>query len=180
MAAVKKGLPDTQGAAFFLDQAARSITLLQDKGKLFPLSPEKAGRVMLAYEDAPFRRNGLKAYPQARSYFFGPRAGVSDLAADMTRNMESADTIIVNINGKNGASDIKLLDNLKTLKARGKRIVVFSVLGPPDYAEISWADAALAAYSASEESYIAGFSAMLGLIPFRGKAPAKGISAGED
>jgi beta-N-acetylhexosaminidase len=173
MAKVATGLPDPQGGPFFLDQAARSVTLLQDKSKLFPLSAAKAGNVMLAGRDYPqYFEVGKRAFPQARNYWFSEERGVND----MLYFARQADTIIFNIAGDNGQTDLAILDQLKSLQAQGKHIIVFSVLGPPDYKEISWADAALATYSSSEESFIAGFSAILGRIPFMGIPPAEGIT----
>ncbi|MDR2517918.1 MAG: glycoside hydrolase family 3 protein, partial [Spirochaetaceae bacterium] len=50
---VAANLPDPEGSAFFLDMAARSVTLVKGAGGLVPLSPEKAGKVLLAgqYEE---------------------------------------------------------------------------------------------------------------------------------
>ena len=49
---VEEGLPDPEGRAFFLDLAARSVTFVKKHGAageaVFPLNPQKAGRVLLA------------------------------------------------------------------------------------------------------------------------------------
>jgi beta-N-acetylhexosaminidase len=168
MAALPTGLPDPQAGPFFLDLAARSVTLLQNKGGLLPLDSAKVGKVMLAGRDYPqYFSSGKKAFPDAQNYWFSEERGVKDMLYFAQR----ADTIIFNVAGDNGPADLAMLAQLKPLQKEGKRIIVFSVLGPPDESKIAWTDAVIATYSSSEESFIAGFSAILGRMPFMGVAP---------
>jgi beta-N-acetylhexosaminidase len=53
----------------------------------------------------------------------------------------------------------------------GKRIIVFSILNPVYLEQVPWIDGAVAVYSYARESFIAGFSAIVGRIPARGELP---------
>jgi beta-N-acetylhexosaminidase len=63
---------------------------------------------------------------------------------------------------------------LRTLRPLRKRIIVFSVLSPLYPEEIPWVDGAIAVYSYAPESFVAGFSALLGRIPAQGRLPYAG------
>ena len=157
---VEAGLTDPESASFFLSLAARSVTMVSSSN-VFPLSPEKAGRVLLAGNYPDFFSYGRKAYPGAISYGFGS----SPSAGDLTAYARNADTVIFCLSDRAG---IRMLERLRPLN---KRIIVFSVLSPVHLEETSWADGAVAVYSYATESFIAGFSAMLGRIPGDGKLP---------
>jgi beta-N-acetylhexosaminidase len=162
---VEAGIPDPEGARFFLDLAARSVTVVKgqaaDGPALFPLGPDAAGRVLLAgrYED--FFSAGKAAYPAAAVYRYSESRGTAELAA---RALE-ADTVIFCLSG---AADLAFLRRLEPLK---KRVIVLSVLNPVYLEGLSWAAGALALYSYARESFTAGFSVMLGRIPAGGKLP---------
>jgi beta-N-acetylhexosaminidase len=155
-----ENIPDREGAAFFLDLAARSVTEILNKG-LFPLGPEKAGRVLLTGQYGDFFRAGMLAYPGAASY----RYSLSEGSAALVRRAQEADTVIFCLSGP---EDLPFLRSLRHL---GKRVVVFSILSPAYLAEFSWADGAIAVYSYARESFVAGFSFLLGRIPSGGKLP---------
>ena len=161
---IEAGLSDPEGAAFFLSLAARSVTLINNNEKdknIFPLSPEKAGRVLLAGNFSDFFSSGKKAYPDAISYWYNTSQGAEDLVS-YARNV---DTVIFCISNK---ASIRILEQLRRLN---KRIIIFSVLSPVYIEEASWTDGAVAVYSYATESFIAGFSAMLGRISGDGKLP---------
>jgi beta-N-acetylhexosaminidase len=151
-------LPSPEGAAFFADLAARSVTVLRNNGA-FPLSPAAAGRVLLAGSYGDFFSLGKAAYPQAR--FVRHSAG----AAGLLSSARDADTVIFCLSGP---EDLPLLRSLEPLK---KRVIVLSVLSPVHIEGAPWADGALAVYSYARESFAAGFSAILGRIPAEGKLP---------
>jgi beta-N-acetylhexosaminidase len=75
------------------------------------------------------------------------------------------DTIIFCLSG------VEDLPFLRSLRYLGKRIVVFSILNPAYLEEFLWADGAIAVYSYARESFVAGFSFLLGRIPPGGKLP---------
>ena len=157
---VESGLVDPDGTAFFLSLAARSVTMVNDKN-VFPLSPEKAGRVLLAGNFTDFFISGKKAYPGAVSFWYN-----SQTVAELRSYAQDADTVIFCLSDRTG---LRILQQLRSLL--NKRIIVFSVLSPVYLDEASWADGAVAVYSYAAESFIAGFSAMLGRIPGDGKLP---------
>jgi beta-N-acetylhexosaminidase len=158
---VELNLPDPEGAAFFLDLAARSVTVVRGNGGNIPLRPEEAGKVLLAGQFTDFFSAGKSAYPEALSYWYS--AGWP--TAEFLRYARDADTIIFCI------SDAAGLEVLRTLEPLGKRVILFSVLSPVYLDEASWVDGAIAVYSYAPESFVAGFSALLGRIPARGKLP---------
>ena len=157
---VSSGLSDPEGAAFFLSLAARSVTIVNEKN-VIPLDPEKAGRILLAGNFTDFFNAGKKAYPKAISYWYSSAQDPSELLA-YARN---ADTVIFCLSDKGGA---RILEQLRPLN---KTIIVFSVLSPVYLDDAGWADASVAVYSYAPESFVAGFSAMLGRIPGEGRLP---------
>ena len=158
---VETNLPDPEGTAFFLDLAARSVTILSGTGEgIFPLSPEKAGKVLLAGNYMDFFSTGRIAFPGALSYWYSPERIV-----ELRNYARDVDTIIFCLSDQEG------LTVLKSLEPLGKRVIVFSVLSPVHLEGISWAEGAIAVYSYAPESFTAGFSAILGRIPAQGKLP---------
>jgi beta-N-acetylhexosaminidase len=164
---VTAGLPDPEGAAFFLDLAARSVTILKDgepgePGEaLFPLSPDKAGKVLLTGQFEDFFNAGRAAYPGASSYWYSASRGSGELLA----HARQADTVIFCL------SDAAGLGMLRSLQSLGKRVIVFSVLSPVYLDAAPWVGGAIAVYSYANESFIAGFSVMLGRVSAQGKLP---------
>ena len=157
---IEDELADPEGAAFFLSLAARSVTVVKN-GETLPLSPEKAGRVLLAGNYADFFATGRRAYPGAVSYWYDPSQSITDLLG----YARYADTIIFCLSDRAG---LRVLQQFRQL---GKKIIVFSVLSPVYLEDVSWADGAVAVYSYAPESFIAGFSAILGRIPAEGRLP---------
>jgi beta-N-acetylhexosaminidase len=164
---VASSLPDPEGTAFFLNLAARSVTLVKgtaedepgNKGT-FPLSPEKAGKVLLAGQYEDFFKIGKMAYPEASGYWYDPEGGT-----DLVHYATSADTIIFCLSNAEG------LPFLQDLQDLHKQVIVLSVLSPVHLDTVPWVDGAVAVYSYSQESFIAGFSAILGRIPLEGTLP---------
>ncbi|MDR1047461.1 MAG: glycoside hydrolase family 3 protein [Treponema sp.] len=156
---IENELPDPKGSAFFLDLAARSVTVIRPAA--IPIHAEDAGRVLLAgrYED--FFQAGRRAFPGAVSYRYSSSRGTSELIS-YARN---ADTIIFCLSD---GTDLPMLRSLEPLK---KRIIVLSVLNPVYLEQVSWVDAVLAVYSYAPESFVAGFSVILGRVPGRGRLP---------
>jgi beta-N-acetylhexosaminidase len=164
------GLPDPEGSRFFLDLAVRSVTFLKgsqenqgssDQGQaVFPLTPEKAGRVLLAGQYLDFFSTGRTAYPGATGYWYTPET-IEDLLSYARR----VDTVIFCL------SDAAGLNVLRNLRGLGKRVIVFSVLSPVYLDQVPWIDGAVAVYSYAPESFVAGFSSMLGRIPAQGQLP---------
>ncbi|MDR2478972.1 MAG: glycoside hydrolase family 3 protein [Treponema sp.] len=162
---VETELPDSEGAAFFMNLAARSVTLVkpapESAAPVFPLKPEAAGRVLLAGQFAGFFRAGKAAFPNAASYWYSESQGSAPLVS-IARN---ADTVIFCLSD---AAGLRMLRSLEPLK---KQTIVLSVLSPVYLESIPWVHGALAVYSYAPESFAAGFSAITGRIPAEGRLP---------
>jgi len=157
---IDAGIVDPEGTRFFLGLAARSVTLI-DNNNVFPLTPEKAGNVLLAGNFTGFFDAGLRAFPNAASFRY-TNIQSGDELINRARN---ADTIIFCLSDRTG---LRIIQRLRQL---GKRVIVFSVLNPVHLDEVLWKDGAVAVYSYAPESFIAGFSAILGRIPGGGVLP---------
>jgi beta-N-acetylhexosaminidase len=154
-------LPSPEGAAFFLDLAARSVTVVRGGGSVIPLRREDAGRVLLAGQYEDFFWAGKAAYPDAQNYWYSTARGLEDFAY-FVRN---SDTVIFCISSAEG---LRILESIKNMN---KRVIVFSVLNPAYLEELPWTEGALAVYSYAPESFVAGFSVLLGRIPAGGSLP---------
>ncbi|MDR2133622.1 MAG: glycoside hydrolase family 3 protein [Treponema sp.] len=155
-------LPDPEGAEFFLNLAARSVTLIKGGAQTpVPLKAETAGRVLLAGQFTDFFRAGKAAYPDASSYWYSESRG----AAEFVSYARNADTIIFCL------SDTAGLRFLKNLEGMRKKVIVLSVLSPVYLESVPWVDGAVAVYSYAPESFIVGFSAIAGTIPAGGSLP---------
>ncbi|MCL2271160.1 MAG: glycoside hydrolase family 3 protein, partial [Treponema sp.] len=89
---VQNELTDPEGSTFFLNLAARSVTIVKPKQgeepAVFPLKPENAGRVLLAGQYLDFFRVGRAAFPNAISYWY------SDQNTELLTYARRCDTII--------------------------------------------------------------------------------------
>jgi beta-N-acetylhexosaminidase len=157
------GLPDPQGAAFFLNLAARSVTIVKPSPaeSLFPLTAQKTGRVLLAGQYSDFFRAGRAAFPGASVY----RYSESQPPSEIVPYARNADTIILCLSG---AYDVRVLRALETM---GKKVIALSVLSPAHLESVPWVNGAVAVYSYAPESFAAGFSAIIGRIPAKGILP---------
>ena len=160
---VETDLPDPQGASFFLNLAARSVTVVKPTRaeSLFPLTEKTAGLVLLAGQYGHFFRAGIAAFPNASVYSYNdsrPPAGILPYA-------RGADTIIFCLSN---TADLRVLRALEPL---GKKVIVLSVLSPALLESAPWVSGSVAVYSYAPESFAAGFSAMIGRIPAEGTLP---------
>ncbi|MDR2471026.1 MAG: glycoside hydrolase family 3 protein [Treponema sp.] len=149
---IRKGIPDPGGRAFFLDQAARGIRAIKRARTLSP-----SDRVLLAGRYGTFFAAGRRAWPGAAAYHYGePSAAVlAALAA-------GADRVILCL--ENGA-DLRLLESLRLLN-KPAAVLCAAPSVPPAWLryinENGWIDSAAALHGTSEQSFIAGFSFLLG------------------
>ncbi|MDR2865363.1 MAG: glycoside hydrolase family 3 protein [Spirochaetaceae bacterium] len=157
---VKQNVPDKEGAPFFQDLAARSVTIVQEKPGLFPIPREKARNILLAGQNLDFFNIGRLAYPSVPRYWY-----TAPVSAEFLSMARSADIIIFYLEKSEG------IDVLRAIKPLGKKVIVLSVLSPAYLEAVPWVDGAIAVYSNSYESLIAGFSAILGKIKAEGRLP---------
>lgn len=162
---IKRRIPDPEGEAFFLDLAARSITLVSGANPA-PLTQDRAGKVLLAAPFEDFFSVGQRAYPDAQRFKF-PYSEASSQRDKQTflAHAKDADTIIFCLANEYGS------DLLQTIRYLNKRVIVISTLSPVYIQQVSWCTSSIAIYSYSQESFIAVFSALLGRIPLQGRLP---------
>jgi beta-N-acetylhexosaminidase len=171
---VEAELPDPEGSAFFLNLAARSVTIVETggpalspsdiqsgKSSVFPLKPDNAGRVLLAGQYGDFFAAGRAAFPSAVSF----RYSNSQNSSELINYARNADTVIFCLSD---AAGLRILRGLEPLK---KRVIVLSVLSPIFLESVPWVNGAAAIYSYAPESFTAGFSAITGRISAGGKLP---------
>lgn len=166
LARVAKYLPDPDGRSFFLEQAARSVTVLADAR--VPLSPASGGRILLAGADRDFLREGARRYPDADTLHLQTRDFRSVETADRRRLRNAArtyDTIVFCLSGP------QTLSLLRDLEDEPAHVVVFSILTPVYLAEVPWVESALAVYGWGVESFQAGFSVLRGDYGAEGSLP---------
>jgi beta-N-acetylhexosaminidase len=163
LARVENELPDPEGSAFFLNLAARSVTIIKPNpaSSVFPIDPQRAGRVLLAGRYGDFFTYGRAAFPNAALYRFNSNTEPQEIEA-YARN---ADTIIFCL------SDNVDLRVLRALQYLNKRVIVLSVLSPVYIENVPWITGAVAVYSYAPESFASGFSVIIGRIPAQGILP---------
>lgn len=166
--AVAAGLPDPDGRSFFLEQAARSVTVVADE--LIPYRPESDGSILLTGSDPDFLEQGLRYYPSADALRLRTRDFRSINANDRAR-LRSAkqryDTIVFCLSGP------ETLQLLRELEDSEAQVIVFSILTPVYLAEVPWARTVIAAYGWGVESFQAGFSVLRGDYTAEGSLPIR-------
>jgi beta-N-acetylhexosaminidase len=179
---VEAGLVDPEGSAFFLNLAARSVTIVKPsqpnvlangrqgaiaaagEGKnrsIFPLTPDNAGNILLAGQYLEFFKAGKIAFPDAASYWYSNSGNSTELLSYASR----ADTIIFCLSD---AAGVRVLRQLESLN---KKVIVLSVLSPVYLESVPWVDGAVAVYSYAPESIASGFSVITGRIAAGGRLP---------
>jgi len=162
-ARVEKGIADHESAAFFLNLAARSVTIVKPSPSnlIFPVTSENAGRVLLAGKYGDFFNYGKAAFPNAALYRFSG-AGDADTFVSLARN---ADTVIFCLSD---SSDLRLL---RSIQQSNKKVIILSVLNPVYIESVPWVSGAVAVYSYAPESFASGFSVITGRIQAQGILP---------
>lgn len=151
---------------FFLEQAARSITLL--RSERFPLTLEQSGKVLLAGTYADFFSEGIKRYPEASRWVLNYAESSTDLRRNGRKLLEVArnfDSIIVLL------PDEEMGILLNELAPIAERVIVISVLSPIHLGALDWTRTSLAAYGTGKESFRAVFAALIGDFTPEGKLP---------
>jgi beta-N-acetylhexosaminidase len=158
---VKREIAQNDARLFYKDLASRAATIVRQKDGALPLSPEKAGRVLLAGQHLSFFDAGKSAYPGAAGYWYSPQTidGFWARAA-------ASDTVIISVSDNSYGLGI-----LRNLRNSGRRVIVISTANPARLSEYAWVDGALAVYGSSPECFLAGFSLLRGKIPAWGKVP---------
>lgn len=153
---VASSLPSEHNG-FFLEQAARAVTLIQEER--IPLTDIEGKKILLAGQLKGFLREGQRRLPGADTFYFSyspfytPRQGEIDELKNIQGNYDIIIFCLANPNS---------LAVLKTLKESPEKVIVLSTLTPVYLREVPWVSSALAVYGTGKESYEAGFAALLG------------------
>lgn len=149
--------PGTQ--KFLQSQAARSITIINDKE--IPFTNPKKESVLLVSGYTRFMNIGKEFFPEAKRTWITNNSAIKKLAS--TANY--FDTVIISLVNKSN------LKALKTLKDYKGRLIVLSYLTPVYLEEVPWVTTSIAAYGHGEESMRASFSVLKGDIEAYGTFP---------
>lgn len=171
--ALTTAVPQPGSQTFFMDQAARSVTMFGAERIPIPEGPQE--RILLIGNDPDFIREGLRVFPTAQvhrlestDFYFSraaDRATVPQLAARY-------DTVIFLLADPNSAQV------LQTLRPFASRVVVYSVLTPVYLREMPWVQSAVAVYGWGVESFRAGFAALRGQFVPTGVLPIPALFPG--
>ncbi len=158
-----------QGADnFFFNAACRSVTIVKDKR--IPFKPKRDEKILIVGQFHEFLKEGKRRLPQADTYFyhFSPfyHAQKSTIHRIQTL-VKRYDTVIFCL------ANFNSMDILKTLKGMKTRIIVISALTPVYLNYLPWVETAIAVYGMGENSFMAGFGALMGDFTPEGKLPIK-------
>jgi beta-N-acetylhexosaminidase len=162
---VKEKIPSEEAEEFFFDQACRSVSIIRNA--LLPLEKDR-DNILIAGQLTRFLSIGKRYYPNAdtldipyQPFYEAAEATVEDVR----RRARNYDTVIFCLANPNGA---QVLDALEDIPAD---VVVLSTLTPSYLSERPWVDTAIAVYGTGEESAVAGFACLRGMIEPRGEVP---------
>ena len=156
---VNDKLSDNESRQFFLNLAARSVTVL--RGKDIPFAPQPKEKILLASNYKTFFKAGLKRFPEAKII------ELKSAAAQVKR----FDTIIFCMADNYSLSVLKNI----ILRYPKKKYIVISALSPVLLTKVPEVKTAIAVYSYSPYSFMAAFSVLCGDFKAVGKMPISGI-----
>jgi beta-N-acetylhexosaminidase len=163
---VRRQLPSRAARKFFLDQAARSVTVIKDTH--LPYEPGPNERVLLASEDELFLEEGKRRYPSADTFLFDNDSLYYSTRGDRRRFRQRSkeyDVVIYNLADQNSFEVLKAAEGIDA------EVIVVSSLTPVYLTQIKDVDTALAIYGWGAESYRAGFAALKGDFEAEGTLP---------
>ena len=157
-------LPNREARAFFFDLAYRSVSVIRGAG-IPTIVPPSSDEILLVGHYAAFFEQGMARFPAAESLQL-PSSGLSEAEARTLRGAaEDRDLIILCL--ANEAS----LEALKELETFGPQVIVMSALTPVFLREAPWVRSAIAVYGTGDDSFRAGFAALLGDFVPEGRVP---------
>lgn len=166
---IDESIPDRAGGEFFIDQACRSIAVYK-RGEL-PYKPDSFKKVILAGSEPSFFSEMKRYYGSSidirMSYNLGPNEA-QYAANQIIANADNCDAIFVCVWDHNSYNTAQ---SLKPLLAKGKKIIVFSIMSPVLSFDLSWADTVLIGYSYSPYSFIALAAVAAGRVEATGVLP---------
>jgi beta-N-acetylhexosaminidase len=158
-------VPSEEAKSFFFNQACRSASVIRN-GRL-PIGGE-GENMLIAGQLRTFLRVGKQYYPRADTYYF-PYTPFYESSPSVRKRIRSLagryDTILFCLANPNSA---QVLDQLED---SGAEVVVLSTLTPVYLAERGWVETAVAVYGTGEDSAVAGFATLRGMIKPGGRVP---------
>ncbi|MCF6248159.1 MAG: glycoside hydrolase family 3 protein [Desulfobacula sp.] len=164
--AIKQNIPAPHAENFFFNQACRAVSVI--KSKHLPLNPKKIGKVLLTGPYPLFLSTGKHYFPHADTYYFpfSPKGkSMKRYSRELSAKAGNYNTIIFSLANKNGA------EVLNVLKNKNVTVIVVSSLTPVYVKDMPWLTDVIAVYGTGIESFIAGFSSLLGSFTPDGKVP---------
>lgn len=175
--AIDSRLPDPAAQAFFRDLAQRSVSIVGN-GAAIPF-PDKAGMprtadsppgsgILLAGPFDSFLSIGRRKYPGAGAFQFSYRPETSASKAELEAFRAALGgnrAAIICVANRAGLQFAALAHDA------GLKVAIISVLSPIHVRQSSWAEAILAVYHYAPACLEAGFDALLGTIPAKGRLP---------
>jgi beta-N-acetylhexosaminidase len=164
-ALVAEQVPTEEAEQFFFEQACRSVSVI--KGEGIPIRDEGEDTLIVG-QLRSFLAAGKRFFPEADTLYF-PYTPFYDAAQSTVRRVarraESYKRVIFCLANPNSA---EVLDGLRDSDTE---LIVLSTLTPVYLSERLWVDGALAVYGTGEDSAVAGFAALKGMIKGEGKLP---------
>lgn len=162
-ARTREMVPYPGAREFFLEQAARSVHVVEDRN--MPILHDPELRTILIGQDADFFSVARTFFPGAAEYQFSynpPYSASSQVIADVRRLAQSYERIIYNLANQNSGI---VLENLSDIPGIPEKLFVLSILSPVYLERTHWLGNALAVYGWGRDSIAAGFAVMTGEIP---------------
>lgn len=159
-------IPDKDAQEYFLQQALRSITVY--KSTDFPVTKEKAGRILLCGSFPRFFAEGKKRYPNSGEFKFNYELGPNEtewMKDNIVKQIKNYDTIIICVANERSAQIAE------TLKNSGKKVIIFSLMSPTYSFDLKFADEIILGYSWSGYTFVAMFAALNGEYKIQGVMP---------
>ncbi len=153
---------------FFFNAACRSVTTVRNKEIPFVLKTGE--RIILIGQFREFLQEGKRRIPQADTYyypfspFYHARSETIYYIKQLIRDYDTIIFCLANFNS---------MDVLESIRDSGKKIIVISSLTPVYLNYLDWVKTAIAVYGMGEDSFRAGFGALMGDFKPQGILPIK-------
>lgn len=167
---ITNDIPNSTGSEFFLDQAFRSVSILKNTD--LPIFIDDEHSILIAAPYKTFLSEGKKQIKNASIYYFPfipDKESESKFLVDFQLEAQNFDRVIICL-----VNDFSL-DMLKSLKELPVKVSVISALSPILIQEEEWIKSAVAVYGTGYESFMAGFSALLGQFSPTGTVPIESL-----
>ena len=159
VAAISQKVPAPGSQAFFTAQACRSITVYKNNFKVYSPESAKNDSILMAGQFQEFFDEGHEKYKNTDYLFFSYNMGpkkIKEVGTSLLKKAKNYDTIMICVANEVAAEVANYLKNC------GKRVIIISVNAPTFVFDKTWADTILIAYTYSNYSFAAVFSALAG------------------